>query len=600
MLVGTRDRVPMGGGDALRAKHNIMIAYNSNDQLLSQTTDYHLLIEQHKYMERKEVNLFLKEELLFAPTSNDEDINYEDFTINTNFSVSKENGTTQYWCTMFNNTENLYGTGFSLIDTTSQNIVHHIGLLSCPEEAVTFNSDVFPCSRENFQLTMECKPIIFLAAGSSAIYPSQIHQLIPKGLYILEIHFDLPNVIDNTPIDVKGSGIRAIVSNTPRNKELSIIRLEVGDFEIPPKHSNFVISFAMHNGCIKKYIPENGADILFIAGHMHYLGESISLDRIRYPNKLENIFTIKKWDFDRQFAYPVQYTLKQGDTLRVKCIYNSMNRENITYHGESSDDEMCQIYLGVTGDGIIDELGSVFSTPSYGDNDDILKPTYCGSDFIDDWNEIELTGNEMNVFYNNLSIKSNNDNLDILSYRNELCHALTFDLLDLIPNDLIFRFDLPYITLIPSALFMLAILICLYLIQLILKTIKPGIYMEFINHIEHERKINIYAFSTIYYTIMLIFLLIEVRSHYFQLPECQILYNEPNYNHSSDNYPSGVPIACNMTILYFVIEKCLLESLSLCKSSKNHQKITKNHSIEYKGNSVWLSSDDTYLDLMCN
>ena len=57
-----------------------------------------------------------------------------------------------------------------------------------------------------------------------------------------------------------------------------------GEFEILPKGSNFEVSFAMHSECSNRCIPKQGVDVLFIYDHMHYLEESITMDRNRYPN----------------------------------------------------------------------------------------------------------------------------------------------------------------------------------------------------------------------------------------------------------------------------------------------------------------------------
>ena len=538
--------------DTKRLKHHIMIAYNSNDELLSQSTDSMLSISQHSNTERKEISLFLKEDLYLNQLSNHDTINndnnYIDYTIQNDLFISKKDGNTHYLCSMFNNTNDIYNIGTDYLDTTVQKVLHHVNLFIC-NDMTLYDPNPFKCGKndDNYLLRMDCQIVMALAVGSSTSLPSEIHHLIQKGIYLIEIHFDLINIADNyyQDINIKGSGIR-LYPDSPRQKSISIIEMIGGQFQIPPKQSNYDISFAMHSGCTNKYIPNQGVDILFIAGHMHYLGETISLERIRYPNKVEEIFKIKQWDFDRQFVYHVDYTLKKNDTLRVKCIFNSMNKDNITYEGEQSNDEMCRIYLGVVEG--IDDLSVVYSKPVYGNNM-ILNPSYCGSTYIrDSWSDTQLTENIMNVFPNQLNIKSNNDNLDILSRRNELCHALIYDHIDMISNDLIWRFSLPYITLPPAIILIIVILFSLFIIQTVLKLIKPGVYMEFSDKIQDKRKVNIYVLSVIYFSIILVILLINATSIFVHSPECEIIHND------DVSYPDGIPFVANMIIIFFGLE----------------------------------------------
>ena len=199
------------------------------------------------------------------------------------------------------------------------------------------------------------------------------------------------------------------------------------------------------------------------------------------------------------------------------------------------------------------------SKPVYGNDDNgvLLNPSYCGSSFIDSWEETQSTQNQENVFYNNLSIKSDNGNLERLSYRNKLCHALVYDTIDIISNDLIWRFNLPYITLTPSIILIIGILCSLFMVEKILRYIKPGVYMEFVDNMEDKRKLNVYAFSVIYFTILLVILLIDISSPFINTSECEIILYEPDddtINNVEVNYPHGVALVCNMTILFFGVE----------------------------------------------
>ena len=95
-----------------RRRHELMIAYNEYDPLLSMTTNSELHIMRHQYQQRKEVNLFSDEDL-FLPQTGDEEL-FEDFILE-NLTISQSDGNTQYWCSYFNVTNERYVTGLLFV-----------------------------------------------------------------------------------------------------------------------------------------------------------------------------------------------------------------------------------------------------------------------------------------------------------------------------------------------------------------------------------------------------------------------------------------------------------------------------------------------------
>ena len=281
---------------------------------------------------------------------------------------------------------------------------------------------------------------------------------------------------------------------------------------------------------------------------MHYLGDRIRVDRIRKPNLVQTIFEIKKWDFDRQFAYPVHYTLFPGDTLRVVCVYDSSNMENETVYGENTWNEMCQVYIGYVNK--IDDFNMVYSQPVIGQNQ-VLTPSYCGPDFIQFWDEIQ---NETDIYENVILYETSNKGLDVQDETNELCHALVYDNIDFIPNDLLWEYSLAQITLYVGILMLIGFMLSLHIIERILICLKPGIYEEFMSSIEDKRKINIYVISILFTTLLLFILLIEISWNSTNLltkNECEQTYNEWN---NYDEYPYGITTCSNLLIIFFCIE----------------------------------------------
>ena len=76
--------------------------------------------------------------------------------------------------------------------------------------------------------------------------------------------------------------------------------------------------------CTKNALPLNGIDVIYMGGHMHFAGDHMKVDRIR-GDQVETIYSLRKWDFDRQFASAVHYKLRPNDSLRVSCcMYNRL------------------------------------------------------------------------------------------------------------------------------------------------------------------------------------------------------------------------------------------------------------------------------------
>ncbi len=101
---------------------------------------------------------------------------------------------------------------------------------------------------------------------------------------------------------------------------------------------------------------DNTITIRSVAGHMHLLGKSITVDLQRADGTSKRLLDVKVWNFDDQrarvLAKPV--TVHAGDKLRVTCTHDATLRDKLpelaklppryVVWGEGSSDEMC---LGV-------------------------------------------------------------------------------------------------------------------------------------------------------------------------------------------------------------------------------------------------------------
>jgi hypothetical protein len=94
------------------------------------------------------------------------------------------------------------------------------------------------------------------------------------------------------------------------------------------------------------------ATIIGVAGHMHLLGRSISIEINPDTPDARTILDIPVWDFDNQGARPIEpVQLKRGDQVKVTCEHDQELRdllpafegqpERYVVWGEGTTDEMC-------------------------------------------------------------------------------------------------------------------------------------------------------------------------------------------------------------------------------------------------------------------
>ena len=570
--------------------HYVLIAYNKYDDNLKSTTDMKLSINYHSYKETKEVNLFLNEDLLINDATSD----FQSFYINNTNSgnsdfieflmnngtidVSKSGGT-QYLCTMFNVTKDYKVTSVEIIDENGLNLVHHAELLHCDkstlEEAGTqpigWNTPAFECGTED-GVEMKCNLQFPLTASTTINLPSTMYYSLESGIYLLEVHYDLLddyNAGNNFVFQDFESGIRIYTTteddnDDERENEVGILRLLVDEnynYYIPSGKKSYEVSFAVHSSCTNYYFPDNGIDIILIGGHMHYTGTKLRVDRIRYGdgkngknNEIVTIFELNHWDFDRQFAHRINYHLNKNDTLRIHCFYDTSDITTDTYFGWKTIDEMCQVYIGYTPK--MKNLSTSLSKPVH---TGILDSCYCGNLQLNGWDEVESLEPDPELF-----IFENTDTVGVNFIRNGLktdkmdetakyCEELVFTEVDLTRNKLIWRINQNYMSLFPGVLLFLSFYICFGIIEycVIQRRLIDDIQKK---DVEIRRKITLYIFSIIFYTIMLALLLASIPSDIMDLTEneCHISYHERIDEDLTDN--TYILAVSNCLIVFYICE----------------------------------------------
>jgi len=90
-----------------------------------------------------------------------------------------------------------------------------------------------------------------------------------------------------------------------------------------------------------------------VAGHMHMLGKSITIDLLRASGETQRLLDVPVWNFDDQRATRLSspVTVRPGDRLKVTCTHDASLRQKnpalkklqprYVVWGEGSADEMC-------------------------------------------------------------------------------------------------------------------------------------------------------------------------------------------------------------------------------------------------------------------
>ena len=157
--------------------------------------------------------------------------------------------------------------------------------------------------------------------------------------FVLQIHYDNP---DQIPGHIDSSGLMIHSTKHFRKYDAGVLTLGVplGQIKIPPKKKHSSISNLCQNHCSK--------DKFFIFGysfHMHLIGYDIETRFFRNGREtvlLEN----RDFHFDRQETVAVkEIEVQKDDFFFTKCVYNSMDRTNMTNGGYPSRSEMCYNFI---------------------------------------------------------------------------------------------------------------------------------------------------------------------------------------------------------------------------------------------------------------
>ncbi len=178
-------------------------------------------------------------------------------------------------------------------------------------------------------------------AGAS-VFPGDVGFEIDGDLpMILEIHYNVaggPGESDRTGIEFQTS--------TGPFTQLESIELANFLFTAPPGLASFNTS---EDFSVSVYAPQitGRMKVLSVDPHMHLIGQSVRVEKVKANGDIECLFDMPAWDFNWQLSYwyENEVYLEPGDVIRMSCEFDTSSRTQSTGWGDGTEDEMCLVYL---------------------------------------------------------------------------------------------------------------------------------------------------------------------------------------------------------------------------------------------------------------
>jgi len=222
-------------------------------------------------------------------------------------------------------------------------VMHHTILYGCPAE-VDLNDWASPktCGMASSQ----CDIIGGWTLGENGACQNEKHGIpVGKGYYtqiLMEHHWNNPteevNYFDE-------SGLSLYI--TPNIREQNIGSLFTGQtyLELPPGRVSWTVHGDCTESCLKRKLKSDDQSIFITSAylHMHYLGDHGSIKHWRDGSLVSTWADEETYSYDTPITHvfdpPIE--VKPGDRIETICSFNTMSRDQITYQGEATSDEMC-------------------------------------------------------------------------------------------------------------------------------------------------------------------------------------------------------------------------------------------------------------------
>ena len=266
---------------------------------------------------------------------------------------------TMYWCsvhrldTQFSSKHHVVQYEAD-ISPGSEDVVHHMEVFHCPRpEQGEFPVWAGSCADEKApkQLT-QCKKVLAAwAIGAGPFtYPKQAGMAIGgedfHPFVMLEVHYNNP---DKRSGIIDSSGIKFHITADLRPHDAGIMELGLiynNWMAVPPHTAQFPLTGTCVPQCTAVGLPSRGIVVFGSQLHTHGAGRQVRTTVLR--NGKEHLLNEDRHystHFQEIRVLHSQVSVLPGDALITTCMYNTLDRENITLGGFGFTEEMCVNYI---------------------------------------------------------------------------------------------------------------------------------------------------------------------------------------------------------------------------------------------------------------
>ncbi|XP_052090828.1 DBH-like monooxygenase protein 1 homolog [Mytilus californianus] len=243
----------------------------------------------------------------------------------------------------------------AVIQKGHEPFVHHMNVYKCHNYPRKYIGRNFECYTVPVDM-MPCGNVVAgWAVGSGPFhFPPNVGLPIGENekeyAYVIEIHYNNPGAVTDL---VDSSGMRFTYTSHLRQYDAGLLTVGMRENHqhiIPPHYNEFKVQIEATKECISKGLTEASLDeikLFAVWQHAHLLGKGITTRHLRNDVELEPIAEDEHYDFDYQETrlFKKEVPVRKGDSIRVDCTYDSTLRNNITYGGLSTANEMCFSFI---------------------------------------------------------------------------------------------------------------------------------------------------------------------------------------------------------------------------------------------------------------
>ncbi|CAL1525882.1 unnamed protein product [Lymnaea stagnalis] len=231
----------------------------------------------------------------------------------------------------------------------NRDVMHHILFYGCVSDSKVRYDQPVPCGMN--AESVGCYDILaaWTVGTPGSCLPSTVGFRIGNSTYsraMMQVHWNNPQNVQNY---YDSSGIRIYYQPAVDTiNDLTMFAVGQNVLEIPPGQTSYVQSGICPGSCTQMIFSEP-VHVVMGLNHMHYLGRGGRVELYRNGSKVTDLTYDEVYSYDSPVSHihdpPIQ--VLPGDEIRSTCVFNSMSSKRYIYFGESTQEEMCVMFLTV-------------------------------------------------------------------------------------------------------------------------------------------------------------------------------------------------------------------------------------------------------------